>query len=64
MPIESVGFSNNYGLLCPQEWGAFPNIEYKLSLTPRKHAPLPLKLPNKFKISTLQPPLSALPSHY
>ena len=23
-PLGSVGFSNNYGLLCPREWGAFP----------------------------------------
>ena len=26
-PIGSVGFLNNFGLICPREWGAFPKNE-------------------------------------
>ena len=58
-PIGSVGFSNNFGLLCPREWGAFlKNVIQTIS--------------NSMEIGTASPkitqqnlnfPLSALRSH-
>jgi hypothetical protein len=57
MPIGSVGVSNNFGLLCPRKWGAFPNTEFQLYIFPHKYALLLLKLPNKINI--FRSPLSA-----
>ena len=58
-PIGSIGFSNNSGILCPREWGAFPtNWIQTISNSTEIGTASP-----KITQQNLNFPLSALRSH-